>query len=138
MNLKSAVIIGLIGKCVLKDWPKAPKSDRLTIVKYYLKARPIKSDFTLSQPNKYTINITVGDELIVLTEDGDLGLYYPTTDKEPIRISLLHRKTVRLTKTYDYEIPVTGSESDELLFDIATTNSYDPIVTIIKREIICV
>lgn len=118
MTPQTAKLVRLIGQQVREEWPHTQLKQRLL---HSLTSLPINGKIALNE-----LHIKVNDkELIILNIDGDLGVYY--TDKndtrEPIRISLLARRTVIVTEVYSVDVPCFETTTEEEL--IALSDEYD-------------
>ena len=146
MNKDSVKVVAMIGAIVRESWPGAQKSARLPLIKHAL--RDIDDQFIelVMDLDKHRLQITTDlprSELIIITIDGNMGLYYVNSTegrvnqgehdmREPIRIELLETRTVQIVKTYQVQVPVTGSESLEELLSLS--NDYSATLTDIKLE----
>ena len=136
MNKDSVKVIAMISAIVRESWPGAQKSARLPLIKHAL--RDIDDQFIelVMDLDKHRLQITTDlprNELIIITIDGNMGLYYVnSTEDEPVRIELLETRTVQIVKTYQVQVPVTGSESLEELLSLS--NDYSATLTDIKLE----
>ena len=126
MTPQTAEIVQLLSSNVIALWPIITKKNRLSTSLQAIH----DTNHDISDLTKEDLKITIGDELLILTIDGDLGLYYPLDDREPVRISLLTTRTVQVTKVYTIEVPCVGTETTGQILHLAKdypetlTNTY--------------
>ena len=133
MKQETIELVAHIGKLVRETWPKVKKENRLSSVQHAFQAY---SNIVTNEKDRIHITIHTGQytkEQIWLTIDGELGVYYLGDQEiEPICISLLKTRTVQIVKTFQVEVPVTGSETLDELFSLS--NDYTATLTDVKLE----
>ncbi len=120
MKIETAEIVALIGHIVNTNWEHLDKDKRLQTMQSKLSCKSLLNIDTLN------IDLDYG-ETIVLTIDGDLGVYYTSIDdpRESIRIELLTRRQVKVTETYTIDIPCFKSTKTSDL--LAMVDDYEHV-----------
>jgi len=127
MRQETAEIVQLIGKVVKEQWPTCSKGDRLDKVVFALDCR---DDICMTMYQSLIgVKVDVlNDEHVYLTIDGDLGVYYVNstksgkldgTNRDPIRISLMTIRQVKVTEIYVVDVPCFETTTTEQLTTLA-------------------
>jgi len=135
MKTTTAEAVASISQAVRDNWATCPKAKRLLVIEDFL----LNSDtlFISIESDRYNIRLYTDEEhteMVLLSIDGDIGVYYISDidDRKPIRISLLTTRKVRIVKTFEVDVPCVGTEDFDTLFTLA--NDYDEKIMYIHQE----